>query len=227
MAKLGTQPPYTTAADIESFFGRIGNKAPPDKLDKDWVENYGIAANQPSGIVAMTKWLGIVDENGSAKADVWNKIRQPASRAEALDPLVREGYSAVFGRISVEEASREDLYGAFIDAYGVGDPEKKVKCFLTLCEYAYIKTAAEAPKPTGTTNGTKGSSSPKPKAKVDRSAATPSKQNGKKTETVTPVSTGMTIALNVEIPAAWTEDEVRERIALVSRAVREAKVDAT
>jgi hypothetical protein len=226
MAKLGTQPPYTTAADIASFFERIANKQPPAKLETQWVETYGIAANQPAAITTLVKWLGIVDESGAAKTEIWNKIRQPESRPEGLAPLVRDAYSAVFDRIDVETANRDDLNGVFIDAYGVGDAKNKVKCFATLCEYAGITTAAgtrSSPARAATTNGTKATTKSTPqKAKQDPPAKTA--RNGKK-DTGSGTSPSVMIALNVEVPAAWTEDEIRERIAIVSRAVWEAKLD--
>jgi hypothetical protein len=75
----------------------------------------------------------------------------------------------------------------------------------------------------GSANGTKTTTkSPAPKVKQDPPAGT--SRNGKK-DTGARSTPAVMIALNVEVPAAWTEDEIRERIAIVSRAVREAKLD--
>jgi hypothetical protein len=109
------------------------NKQPSAKLDSDWVKSYNIASNQPSAITSLVSWLGIVDHDGAAKPELWNKLRQPASRADALAPLVHEDYSAVFDRISVKEASREELDGSFINAYGVGGARAASRALVRRC----------------------------------------------------------------------------------------------
>jgi Family of unknown function (DUF5343) len=225
MAKRGTVPPYTAAADITSFFDRIKTMQPPEKIDTPWVESLKIAATQPSGVVGLVKWLGIASEAGVPDPAVWNKVRIPTTRAEALDPLVRTGYSKIFDRLDVEQATRQDLEGTFVNEYEVGDPQRKISCFLALCELAGIKVSAAGE----TANTTNGSGSP---AAAKKSIADPKKKQQAAAKTPPPPpdpppassSSGVTIALNVEIPADWTEAEIRERIAVVSRAVRETGV---
>lgn len=227
MAKRGTKPPYTAAADVEAFFDRIETiAAPKKKFDKAWVESFLPTIKQPEGIPALVKWLGIVGDDGTADPTIWNKVSIPQTRAEGLSPLVREAYSDVFEGVNVEEANRGVLNGTFKTTYDeVGNPQRYVGCFLALCKLAGIATTASTRESKATSNG-----SGSPAAAKKTIAGQPNRETKPKiptSENEPPpafASSRVTIVLNVEIPADWTEAEIRERIAVVTRAVRETGV---
>lgn len=219
------KPPYTAGNDIDTFFSRVQNIAPPPgPITSDWVKAKKLGEVQPSGIVSMLKWLGIVDPQGNVDAGLWNKMRAPASSKDTLDKLIRDSYSAVFAQFDdVAAASRDDIDGAFITAYEAGDPGRLRTCFLKLCEKAGI-TAPEvrslARKSTKSNNGTPSRTAPKEqKQKAVRTTdqkPAPNKGGSPGSER----TAGTSVSFTIEIPADWNEDQIRSRISLVMSILR-------
>jgi hypothetical protein len=214
------RPPYTSISDIDAFFERVQTIAepkPPKKVDSAWVESYQFQTAHPSAIPAMLRWLGVIDENAESTG-VWNDLRVDGTRQATLARLVKEAYKAVFDTVDVEKATARDLRGAFVSAYSIGDPGRHIKCFLALCAQAGITTAEEAKARESKDSDAK----PKPKAQPVRSKVPPSveppspeRQAGR-----TAAEPGaFTVTLNVEIPADWSEEQIRERIAAVTRSL--------
>jgi hypothetical protein len=214
------RPPYTSAGDIEAFFERIRTMQAPSKIDTAWVTTYKLAPKQPSGMPTLLRWLGIIDEAGGADQALWDGLRVPQTRAETLRPLVEAAYAEVFDRLSVEEASLDDLESTFVLAYGMGDPDKQLRCFLTLCEIAGMSLTAAAPRGAevngAATQRTKSAAKAKPRA-VD----------GSMTRTAgsartSPSATGVLVSFAIEIPAEWDEDRIRERVTTITKVLGEA-----
>jgi hypothetical protein len=223
MAKSPTVP-YTSIGDVEVFFGRvanIGEPKPPKKVDGAWVESYQFQTAHPAAIPSMLRWLGVIDADGESTG-VWNDLRIDAKRQETLTRLIKDAYSAVFESVTVENASESDLRGAFLSAYGLGDPRRQIKCFLALCHQAGIKTAVEVTS-RGTDPKPRENGAPKPKAKSTAPSVTSGSAKPKRTSEPKTVTTeaggGIHVTLNVEIPAEWTEQQIRDRVAAVSRAL--------
>jgi hypothetical protein len=216
------RPPYASAADLHVLFNRIEKMRAPLVIDQKWVRDYKLAAAQPAAIVSVLKWLRVIDEKGNPASADWDEVRVPATRQKKLEELVRGSYSEVFDRIDVAEASRDELHGTFVQAYGSGDPGRPVVCFVALCKHAGISTKEAAePRPKAKAGGPKGETATGP-GRRERKAATPGPKpsGGVPRGGLSPI----TIALNVEIPAEWSEDQIRERLAAVRRA---AAVDTT
>lgn len=218
------KPPYTAANDIDTFFDKLHNVAPPAApITTPWVEAKKLAQTQPSGITSMLRWLGVTDENNLIKADLWNKLRAGKTRQQTLESLVRDSYEAVFTQFNdIAEATRDDIDGAFITAYQTGDTGRLRTCFLKLCEKAGIKvvpartlkreskrtesrpSASSTPKPSSSSSTSK----PPPKSKLDDTKTFQG-------------ATSPTVSLLIEIPASWTEEQIRDRIAIVKRVAQE------
>jgi Family of unknown function (DUF5343) len=200
-------------------------------VTSDWIENFNLANSQPAGIVSMLKWLRVTDESGQSLG-VWNKIRVPGQREDELGKLVRASYSAIFEAVEVSSASRVDLEGAFISAYSAGAPGRLVNCFLALCRHAGIDTAVatrgltrsaggSTPAADRSANGNDGAgATPEGSRRAEQqSAQQKPRRKGVKLDAS---SAGVSVNLNVEIPAEWTEDQIRARIAAVTRALEPA-----
>jgi len=213
--KRGTKPPYTSAADINAFFERMRNIGPPPKVTTDWVRAMSLAAAQPEGVVAMLRWLGIVDASGVPDAQRWNKVRVPATRAETLAPLVGESYKEVFDRVDVGSASRADLEGALIDAYNVGSTGRYIGCFQSLCVHAGLAAAPADASENGSNETPATSTPPRPPATRKATAPDPPAKHSSVDGKVS-----VSINLNVEIPAEWSEEQIRERLVVVNKAVQ-------
>lgn len=212
--------PYTSVTDVGAFFERVQTIAepkPPKKVDSAWVESYQFKTAHPSAIPSMLRWLNVIDDEGESTG-VWDDLRVDGTRETTLAKLVREAYKAVFDAVDVEKATSSDLRGAFVSAYSIGDPGRHIKCFLALCQQARIETAEEATSRESTQSGNaKPKQKPKPASTSSSSRkVTPRRERhaGKVTET-----TGVNVTLNVEIPADWSEEEILDRIAVVSRAL--------
>jgi hypothetical protein len=216
--------PYTSVSDVEAFFSRvetIGEPKPPKKVDSSWVATYGFKTAHPSAIPSMLRWLGVINDEGESTG-VWNDLRVDSTRQPTLERLVKEAYSGVFDAIDVGKADMRTLRGAFVSVYGLGDPARHIKCFLALCQQAEIPTAVETQA-----RESKAATEPKPKTRTPKppSPATGAKGDGKRTRmqetrggsSAMPTG-GLNITLNVEIPADWTEDQIRDRVAAVRRA---------
>ncbi|HEX5369545.1 MAG TPA: DUF5343 domain-containing protein [Dehalococcoidia bacterium] len=222
MADKKKRPPYTGGSDIETFFDRIKTMQAPKKIDNAWVTTYKMAPNQPEGMPSLLKWLGIIDKDGAADPTVWDGVRLPQTRPETLRPLMEAAYSEVFERLDVEHASHDDLSSTFVVAYGMGDPRRYVKCFLTLCDLAGLSTeaaakstenGAAAPSPARATKSEK-------KPKVERQVNGSKGQNGH--VPIPPTTAGVLLSFAVEIPAEWDEEQIRDRVVTVARVLSEA-----
>jgi Family of unknown function (DUF5343) len=192
----------------------------PKNVDTEWVKAYKLAAKQPEGIPSLLKWLGIVNQDGSAKPEVWDAVRLPQSRPAALEPLVREAYSDVFDRIDVEQVGTEELEATFVIAYGMGNADRHVRCFLVLCELAGIPTAT-AKKP-ATAKGEADTRTKQP-AK-EQKQRTPARGAGAQHVPPPPPQGSVILSLSVEIPAEWNKDQIRERVLAVSQVLSEAQL---
>lgn len=212
--------PYTSVTDVDAFFERvqtIGEPKPRKRVDSAWVESYQFKTAHPSAIPSMLRWLNVIDDEGESTG-VWNDLRVDGTRETTLAGLVREAYKAVFDAVDVEKATLRDLRGAFVSAYSIGDPGRHIKCFLALCQQAGIETAEEA-----TSRESKQNGNAKPKAKPKPASTNSS------SKTVTPrrepqarkvaETARVSVTLNVEIPADWSDDQIRERIAAITRAL--------
>lgn len=196
-------------SDVDAFFERvetIGEPKPPKKVDSSWVATYGFQTAHPSAIPSMLRWLNIINDEGESTG-VWNELRVDSKRQNTLERLVREAYGEVFDEVDVEKASPRDLRGAFVSAYSIGVPNRHINCFLALCRHAGIATAVEASaresKPVAP-------SRPKPTPKATAAKETPKPPRK--------APGGVNVTLNIEIPADWTEEQIRARLAVVNRA---------
>jgi hypothetical protein len=218
------RPPYTSGSDIEAFFARIKTLQAPAKIDSEWVKTYKLAPNQPEAMPSLLKWLGVTDANSAAVASIWDGIRLPQSRADALEPLVRSAYAEVFGRLDVEHASLDDLASTFVVAYGMGDPGRQVRCFLVLCGLAAIPTDA------GETPQLEPEQSVRRRSSAPRKGPKPPQKPGTATEHATDEqsqhATPVVLSLSVELPADWSERQIRQRIVDVSRILSEVGLGA-
>lgn len=209
--------PYTSVSDVDAFFERVQTIAepkPPKKVDSDWVQSYGFQTAHPGAIPSMLRWLGVIDDDGESTG-IWNELRVDGTRQTTLDRLVRDAYSGIFDAIDVENATMATLRGAFVSVHSLGDPGRQIKCFLALCKQAGIKTAVEASKRDAKPSGT-----PQPKAATNGTKGTPAKTPRASGTQKPAIQTGaVVITLNVEIPAGWSEDQIRQRVAAVARAI--------
>lgn len=216
------RPPYATIAQIEALFERIGRMGDPGTVDKAWVENYKLAPTQPQAIVALLRWLGVIDGDGKS-VGIWDDLRIPATRDAKLEELVRASYKEVFDLIDVSQATREDLEGTFIQAYKSGDPGRPVTCFIGLCKQAGIPMTADARSQKADDGALPAKKVKKAEKKEPKRETAASKQkqsagagrDGKQKQAVT-------ISVNVEIPAEWSEEQIRERLEAVRRATSES-----
>jgi hypothetical protein len=217
------RPPEVAAADIDRLFERIRTIAPPAKVDAAWSRSFDL-----KDATIILSWLGLVKNGKVEDAALWNRVRMPATREDALADLVRTSYEKIFAEVDVAEASREDLEGAFVHEYNLGDTRRYIRAFAKLCKHAGIpvtafhksgdatSTAATPKTPTEqrapVQRKTKAAASP-------RSDAAPKEAPASRDGSKGPASG---INVNIEIPADWTEDQIRERVATVKRALAEA-----
>ena len=219
MAEKQPRPPYTTQSDLDQLFKRMATMQDPKQISTKWVKDYNLAATQPAAVVSVLKWLGVFDDDGKSLG-VWNDLRIESKREATLRGLMEKAYSAIFDRVEIAKADRQHLKGAFIDAYASGDPGRPIKCFLTLCDYAGIEAAAaedsrKSPsRDTGNAKSGKSSgasASPKPK---------PSTKTPTAKEPAPAAPGGIAVTLNVEIPADWSEEQIRKRVTLIRDVIR-------
>lgn len=202
------RPPYASESVIRTFFEKMKNMGEPAEVDAKWVENYNFGGAQPHALIGMLKWLQVIDGSGRT-CGVWSGLR--TKQAETLAGLVRKAYAPVFEAVDVESADREALNGAFITAYASGTTDKPLKAFLTLCSVAEIETGV---KKAGRRTPTELSTKRGPPA--TRNSATEVRRNAKTTtEEVGPIS----VTLNIEIPADWDGDRIRQRFQEVMTAI--------
>lgn len=214
------KPPYTSVSDVDAFFERVQTIAEPrapKKVDSGWVESYQFDTAHPSAIPSMLRWLNVIDEDGGSTG-VWDDLRVDGTRETTLARLIKDAYSAVFEAVVVENASARDLRGAFVSAYSIGDPGRHIKCFLALCRHAGISTLEEA---TARESEQRESSSAKLPSQSTTATTLRSTARSPKQRSVVPPQGGsaLNVTLNVEIPAAWTEGQIRERVAAIARAL--------
>jgi len=215
------RPPYASETDLDAFFGRIATVADPGKVDTAWVKSFGWAKAQPEAIVSVLKWLRIIDDKGKSLG-VWDEVRVVATRQAKLVDLIRSAYDGVFTRVDVAQATTQDLNGAFVQAYQSGDPRRHITCFLALCKHAGIGTLAVAtqspPAPAGATTSGGAQRNPTGKRRAGKGSANGPGQD-RTPKRGQPGS--VTISVNVEIPADWSEEQIRERLETVRRVTQQ------
>lgn len=212
-----SSPPYIAGTHLTTFFERIRTMQPPKKLDTKWAVANGISTGQPSALTGALQWLGVIDENGDVDAEKWNGIRLAQTRAQSLDPLVRDSYAEVFKALDVEDSDRDHLTAVFVNSYGSGNPKNQIKSFLALCEMAGIAVGARGPKSTESESGEDKSKSTKPKSSAPTRATNNVRSGNQPSSPIGQVQ----VSLNVEIPADWSSDQIRARIKDVRSAITE------
>jgi len=137
---------------------------------------------------------------------------------------VRTSYKEVFDLIDVSQATREDLEGTFIQAFKSGDTGRPVTCFIGLCKQAGIPMTADArSQKAGESSQPGGKKVKNAEKKEPKKASAASKQ--KRSEGAGQDGTqrqAVTISVNVEIPADWSEEQIRERFEAVRRATSDS-----
>jgi hypothetical protein len=228
-ARRMQRPPEVAATDIDRLFERIRTIAPPAKVDAAWARSFGLA-----DATIILSWLGLADQGGTVEdPTLWNRVRMPATREEALAALVRKSYDRIFATVDATLASREDLEGAFVNAYNLGDTRRYIRAFARLCRHAGIQIAAFEPvgeaavgsapaNPPGpkTVHGPGNTNRAKPKPmNADEISAAASTHLGPRRDVSQWSTAGINV--NIEIPADWTEDQIRKRVAEVKKALAE------
>ena len=220
VAKVGRapRPPEVAASDIDKLLDRMRTLAPPPKVDAAWARSFNL-----TDATIILGWLGLVKDGKVVDPAVWNRVRIPATRAAALGDLVRSSYASIFEQIDVAEATREDLEGAFVNEYNLGDTRRYVRAFATLCRHSEIPVRAFE----GRTDAGAADSVALPRREVARRSAKQAMplaaaKEKTKERLGTPRSTfHHAITVSVQIAPDWTEDQIRERLSSVNRILAE------
>lgn len=207
------RPPEAATGDIDRLFDRLRTLAPPTKVDQGWAKSFSL-----TDAVKVLTWLGLVRDGKPTDPALWNRVRLLASRQDALGELVRESYKAIFNQIDVAEATREDIEGAFVNQYNLGDTSRYIRAFGALCRHAGIAVPALEPRHAPAAPDAAASASggrPTNPPTQSRPANTGGRPSARPPETApAPVLTA-----SIEIPADWTEEQIKERLALVKRLI--------
>jgi hypothetical protein len=214
------RPPEVAVADIDRLFERMRTIAPPLKVDLAWAKNFKL-----TDATIILNWLGLAKDSKVADPALWNRVRMPATRAASLADLVRASYAEIFDRVDVSEAAREDLESAFVNEYNLGDTRRYIRAFVTLCRHARIRVAAfdarsegerDAPTtpPRSAPEGRKPATQP-PIVQAPKGMA----EEPQHRAFLTPAPA---ISVSIQIPADWTEDQILERVATVTRVLARA-----
>jgi len=213
------RPPESATGDIDRVFERMRTLAPPAKIDQAWATSFTL----PDAVKILT-FLGIAEEGKPVDTALWNRVRLPASREEALGELVREAYKPIFDQIAdVAEASREDIEGAFVNQYNLGDTGRYLRAFGAFCRHAGISVPALEPRRAEVGSG--GTKPPRtdPPARTKPQTPKPAAASTARDERGKPSTGGSgSLTASVVISPEWTEEQIRERLALVKRLVDEA-----
>lgn len=212
----GVKPPWISRADLDAFFERSQRLGGPKRLDSAWVSNYKLASANPDTVVGLLKWLGVVGADGLVNAANWDSLRVPATRKSYLKSLIEESFSGIFDAVEVPTATDEDLAGAFIEEYSVGDTTRQVRAFVALCEHAGIR----GPRPTKAARVVSGRAADKAEKAQNDMPKPPARTRHKET-----TERGYSIAVKVEIPADWDENQVRDRLAMVKKNLESVETD--
>jgi hypothetical protein len=229
MAKSQVRPPYVAEGAIRAFFESIRTKGDPGTVDTKWLESYDLGGAQPHAIVGTLKWLGVIDGDKKTVEGIWNKLR--TTQRETIGELVRNAYAPIFKAIDVEQAERADIEGAFIHEYEAGDTGRVTRAFMALCalggiDSPAIRAAAEGAERAPIKKAVVKESPPAKKvAPIKQPSATKGQGRFKDVPPPPPASrpqpaTIATVSFNVDIPADWDREQVRQRIADVLEALR-------
>lgn len=210
---------------MDAFFERITRINEPTKaVDSTWVESFGFETGHPSAIPSMLKWLKVIDEHGISTG-VWKKLRVPATKEETLGELVRLAYAPIFESVDMESATTEDIGGAFLSAYSIGDARRHIICFLALCRHAGIETAAGAQQSEPRESRPRQAKTTAQKAVTERKPAERkaerTRHEGKAERDRPPTTPMAAVSVNVELPADWDDEKVQARLAAVAKALRD------
>jgi hypothetical protein len=212
------RPPEVAVADIDRLFDGLRMIAPPPRIDAAWARGA-----QLTDANIVLNWLGLAPD-GAVDRTLWNRVRLPGSRPEALSALARQAYAPIFDEVGdVATATREQLEEAFVTQYDLGDTRRYMRAFGAICRNAGISVPV--------LEGRAVTADPAPRARVvavpaPKSVSTPksaSKPQPASKDAQTPGKREPTgdagIILSITVPPEWSEDEIRERIAAVRRAV--------
>lgn len=143
-----------------------------------------------------------------------------------MDERVREAYEPIFDQIDVEEASQADIEGAFVNQYGLGDTRRYVRAFGAFARHAGMTIPALAPRvaaaSTGATTTERPSKDRPPVGRSERRQKPDPAPRGPSGGGRAGSAGSAAINVNVEIPADWTEDQIKERLATVRRALEDS-----
>jgi hypothetical protein len=228
-AKAQKKLPYAGAGAIDRFFAAVRTIRDPGRVDADWTSSNKVG--EGIAIPSMLRFLGVLNEEyRPVSGQLWQDLRMPDTRQATLKGLVEAAYSDLFAALDVADATRDQIRVAFERIYNLGNANDRITTFFKLCELAGIslkaleapakKVTPSEPKATTTkTSTTREAKTPKATTPAVKPRVRPEQQLG---------TVGLTINLAVEIPAAWDEAQIKERVQAVARAAREiVDVDRT
>jgi hypothetical protein len=215
--------PYTKAATIDRFFEIIETKRPPDKVDKDWAKSYELEPNRLSSIPTLLRWLGVIDANFIPDKDKWEGIRHADTRSQVLSDLIRDAYSDLFDAAEVQNEDRDQLMREFSRTYELGDAGERVTCFLKLCEVAGLEMSANSSERNRTKKAEAATPDGRQKQKPTRRKLAGSRREDiKKGSRDRAASVAVNVTLDIQVPADWSEEQVKERMRAIAAALEES-----
>lgn len=141
-------PPYISVAKLDRVLD-LAKKRNLSRVSASLFRDYGFGVADAGLAVSLLKFLGALDENGSATNVMANlRLESEERRKQAFQTIVKDSYSKLFAAVAEPyNLSRADLADEFRVQYkqSARVVAGAVPAFLKLCEYAgFVGTGAVA-----------------------------------------------------------------------------------
>ena len=116
-------PPQGTVRWYEDFLKLLETRK-VTKVDREFLQNQGIASGNEYTIIAGLKFLGLIDKEGTAKEAMETLSVVGEKRKENLGAVVHKAYSLLFEgvKIDLEHSDPDTLVNCFKSDYKMGSP---------------------------------------------------------------------------------------------------------
>lgn len=119
--QIGPSPrrvvPYAPWTQFKQFLDKI-KVLNPRTIDLDYLRSNQMGGQQPGPLLATIQFLDLINESGAPTDRLESlRVRGNQQYVQALDRIIKDGYSDLFDAVNVEEADRNTIYNQIRSVY--------------------------------------------------------------------------------------------------------------
>jgi hypothetical protein len=142
---MATYPYTSNTARLKEFLEKSRKLGVPDKFSQKIIESMGFKSKNDRSFLAIFKFLGLIDSDGTPNA-IWQSFRNDTTSSAILAKCIRQAYKDLFSLYPDAYRKDNEALTAFFSSHtkvGAGALKYMVITFKGLCDLANFENGQE------------------------------------------------------------------------------------